>query len=83
MKEQDNESFRKENKTSFVDLITKTKSQLPDPGKYSIKSAFTTNKLKFSKSKRITDIQELIKSSKWKIPPGLYNPDAKKVAKQK
>ena len=75
--------FEKWNKTSFIDLITKTKSQLPDPGKYPIKSTFVIKNFKFSKTKRVTDIQELIKINKWKIAPGSYFPISKKEVKQK
>lgn len=61
----------------------RNKAKLPDPGAYPIKSTFLGNKLKFFKSKRVTEIQDLIQKNKWKLAPGMYHKDMSKQDKKR
>lgn len=59
---------------SWLDIETKKKSGVPDPGKYTIIEK-TVNKMKFLKAKRVTVFQEVIKQNSWKLAPGAHFKD--------
>lgn len=62
--------FFKGNKKTWIEIEANKKAKMPDT--HYVYKDTSNNKMKFLKSKRLTEIDEIIRRDKWKLAPGAH-----------